>query len=131
MEKGGLFSNNDISNTKLNNTNKYKGTKITFCSLLDDTDISYISNIEESIKAIQYYNNLYTEVFNIELKYTVEEWINILETILSNNTGNDDDLELTIKAIDKHFNTEYKHKEMYLLHNFKDDVKDHRIYECI
>lgn len=129
---GNVVRNNNTysNNTNLNNTNnnikgaKHKVSLYTF--LKDKNDISY-----DAIEVVKYYIEVYSNYFDNGLKYTEEEWKDIFEDILYSEVHDDlgGSIDTFKEAIDRHFKTEYKHKEMYLLHNFKGTTKDNRLYE--
>ena len=119
-----------INYTESNNTNKnIKGVKNKFSLyvfLKNKNDINC-----EAIEVVKYYLEVYSNYFDNELKYTEEEWNDIFEDILYSEVHDDlgGSIDTFKEAIDKHFETKYKHKEMYLLHNFKGVTKDNRLYE--
>ncbi|MCY6957854.1 helix-turn-helix domain-containing protein [Clostridium brassicae] len=116
-----------LSNNKLSKGNE---RKLSFYELIDNYNLSSIEKIDDAIKIIEYYISVYEDVFKIKhINYTVEQWVNILEDIFKNSICDDTNIEVLKNAIDKHFSTKYKYKEIYYLHNFKDKVKDNRLYE--
>ena len=124
-----LLNNNILSNNKINNKYKDKGAKhkvSLYTFLKDKNDISY-----DAIEVVKYYIEVYSNYFDNGLKYTEEEWTDIFEDILYSEVHDDlgGSIDTLKEAIDRHFKTEYKHKEMYLLHNFKGTTKDNRLYE--
>ena len=127
-----LLNNNKLSNNILNNKSKDKGVKCKislYTFLKDKNNLKDISS--ESIEVVKYYLEVYSNYFDGELRYTKSEWIDILEFILYSDVHDDlsEYLDAIKEAIDKHFETKYKHNEMYLLHNFKGVTKDNRLYE--
>lgn len=118
-----------LNNNKLTNESKGKGVqhKVSLYTVLKDKkDLD-----KEVIEVVRYYLEVYSDYFDKELKYTVEEWNDIFEDILCSDAIGDLEgcVDTIEKAIDKHFKTEYNHKQMYLLHNFKGTTKDNRLYE--
>ena len=109
--------------------NKDKGAKRKVSLYIFLKDKKYLN--KESIEAVKYYLEIYSNYFDGEIKYTEEEWADILEFILYSDAHDDlcGCLDILKEAIDKHFKTKYKHKEMYLIHNFKDTTKDNRLFE--
>lgn len=111
--------------------NKGNERKLSFYELIDNYNLSSIDKIDDAIKIIEYYISVYEDVFKIKhINYTIEQWVNILEDIFKNSICDDTNIEVLKNAIDKHFSTKYKYKEIYYLHNFKDKVKDNRLYEA-
>lgn len=126
-------NNTNSNNTNINNTEyKDKGIqrKVSFYSFLKDKN-NLIDIDKESIEAVKYYLEVYSNYFSGELKYTLAEWKDILDFILYSELHDNLSglLDVVKEAIDKHFETKYEYKEMYLLHNFRGITKDNRLYE--
>lgn len=137
--KGGMYNNTDSNNTDLNNTENIKGNftgKDSETSLYTFEEYLKKFNTATDLNAeivIQNYIYKYKKhIKNIEIRYTKEKWEKILNNIMMFEDEHRSlivDYADMINTIDKHINTQYNHKEMYYLHNFKGEVKRNRLYE--
>ena len=125
----GRVNNTKVNNTNVNNTNFIGSVgSVTLCDYIKNNEIPFIDNEVDAITAIRYYNKCYETMFNTSLKYSIDKWNEIFINIFKSDID-DISLDVLIEAIDKHFKTKYKFKEMYLLHNFIGKTKDNRLYE--
>lgn len=84
----------------------------------------------DAIQAVKYYCQWYFDKTGDHLNYTSKQWNGFIGSILyCDDLGDYEELDVIVKAIEHHLSYKYKHQEMYLLHNFKDDVKENRIFE--
>lgn len=119
----------DLNETDFKNI-KGTSTKVSFDVFLKNISEDYLLESKIHLEVIKYYCDGYEFNFQQTLKYTFNEWTKYTDGIFECSDYIGQPAIETIKAaIDLHFDYSYNFEKMYLLHNFKDEVKDNRIFE--
>lgn len=123
--------NTEINNQRLElKDSKGTSTKVSFDVFLKNISEDYLLESKIHLEVIKYYCDGYEFNFQQTLKYTFNEWTKYTDGIFECSDYIGQPAIETIKAaIDLHFDYSYNFEKMYLLHNFKDEVKDNRIFE--